>query len=140
MQKSIKALPEYLFQQIRHWFYNATATTRSQHPKVQVVVAPVAPAPRVLPEHQIYSKMFYDERVKARVDAELESQETSAKERLSTTNRIVREMYGQESEEVKEAVRKERDAMVQKAKADGETITNLLRLEEEARTAADYAQ
>ncbi|KAH6884058.1 hypothetical protein BKA70DRAFT_1446157 [Coprinopsis sp. MPI-PUGE-AT-0042] len=125
--------------QIQAWYYNMKAGARSQ-PKVQVVVAPPAPVTRVLPEHQVYSRMFYDKRVKAKVDAKLEGQESSEEARVTVINCLLHETYENKSQEVKEAVRKEREAMVQKTKMEGETISTLLNPVEGTQTAEDFAR
>ncbi|KAH6897840.1 hypothetical protein BKA70DRAFT_1231193 [Coprinopsis sp. MPI-PUGE-AT-0042] len=110
--------------QIHAWFYNAKIAGRTAPPKVQVVVAPPPPQARTLSEVNVYSKMFYEKRVKAKVDAE-KLKEPGAPA-VAIMNRVLRASYKEESDEVKEAVREERDRLLQKRKDNAEVIASAL--------------
>ena len=63
-------------------------------------------APRVLSERNTYLKLYYDERVKPAVEAEIGDRSISRQERFAITNKLLAEIYNKEPESLKEEIRK----------------------------------
>jgi hypothetical protein len=105
-----------------------------------VVVAPATSQVRAPPAYQLYSRTYYDERVKPKVDAELEGENVSEKDRLAITTRILRETYNQETSEVKAAVEKERKELLARLKENAEAVETMLDPGKEERTPEEFAQ
>ncbi|KAH6890719.1 hypothetical protein BKA70DRAFT_1441935 [Coprinopsis sp. MPI-PUGE-AT-0042] len=110
--------------QIHQWFYNVTNDSRASQAKVQVVVAQASSQGRVLSEEHIYARMYYNDRVKPKVDAEKLLNPDAAP--IAIMNRVLRELYKNEDDETKQAVRKERDNLLEQKKKDTETIAKAL--------------
>jgi uncharacterized protein YaiL (DUF2058 family) len=62
-------------------------------------------ASRISSEQHLYSKKYYESKVKDAVDAELGDGDVEPTKRLATVNRITAEIYKNESMEVKEEIR-----------------------------------
>ena len=54
----------------------------------------------------MYSKLYYDERVKPAIEAEIGDQKLARREHFAITNRLLDEIYDKEPESVKEEIRK----------------------------------
>jgi len=65
----------------------------------------------------MYSKLYYDERVKPAVEAKIGDQKISRAERFTITNQLLTEIYDKESESLKEEIRKaiEKDRQAKEA-------------------------
>jgi hypothetical protein len=63
---------------------------------------------RVLTEQQVYSKMYYQARVKPKVDEEIRGREVDMAEMIAIRARLTRETYEDESNAIKEEVRQEK--------------------------------
>ena len=57
-------------------------------------------------ERNTYSKLYYDERVKPAVEAEIGDRKISRPERFAITNKLLAEIYDKEPESLKEEIRK----------------------------------
>lgn len=110
-----------LFQQIKAWFYNKTSK-RSGGVKL-VFNMGLAVGTKGLSEEQMYSKMYYESRLKAVIDEEVAEQGIPRDERLAFVNGRVAEMYEDEDEATKKEVR---DA-IQEESANKKEMTRLLK-------------
>ncbi|KAF6740830.1 hypothetical protein DFP72DRAFT_1057071 [Ephemerocybe angulata] len=111
--------------QIHSWFYNHTSDSRKhKKAKVNIVVA-VGKKDRVLTEDQLYSKKYYQARVKPKVDEALEGMDDSD-QRIATTSRIVRESLANETSAIREEIRREHEKLVQAKKASDTTMKKVL--------------
>ncbi|KAF5320626.1 hypothetical protein D9611_013728 [Ephemerocybe angulata] len=91
---------------IRGWFYNNHPNRKKDvQCKFTFASAPV----RTLTEYQLYSKKYYEERIKPRVEKALESKVVDRKRMLVLTNQITKEVYDNEEEDVREEIRQMRE-------------------------------
>ncbi|KAF6743807.1 hypothetical protein DFP72DRAFT_827091, partial [Ephemerocybe angulata] len=93
-------------QSIRNWFYNNHPNAKKD---VQCRVTFANAPARALTEYQLYSKKYYDERVKPLVDLELAKEDFDPKMKLTVTNQITKEQFDNESQGIKEEIAKLRD-------------------------------
>lgn len=95
-------------QKVKDWFNNTTNKgKRAQKPAVQIVVSATSTKrTRMLTHEQLYSKMFYEDRVKSVVEDRLKNEQTEAT-RIKITSEVVSEKWKKEADWVKEAVKKE---------------------------------
>jgi hypothetical protein len=96
-----------------------------------ITLALQPPAPRVLSEHNMYSKLHYEECVKPAVEAEIGDQKISRKERFAITNKLLAEIYNKEPESVKEEIRKIIEKDRQAKEAERELSTSVIAADEE---------
>ena len=102
---------------------NPRATTGGRRGRL-VDLEPYEERTRQLKDYEMYSKMYYDEKIKPLVDEveeELGSMELSKGEKLSLRKRIARDLYEGEDDEVKELVTakfKEREKAIEDQKND----------------------
>jgi hypothetical protein len=68
--------------------------------------------------------MYYNERIKHQVEAQ--KQENPTVPHVKVMGRVLREAYKNESDETKEAVRKERDRILRKEKEEGQVVSGML--------------
>ena len=61
-------------------------------------------APQVLSEHNMYSKLYYDERVKPSIKAKIGDWKILHGEQLSITNKLVSKIYDKEPESLKDKI------------------------------------
>lgn len=92
---------------------------------MDVVVANAPAPPRSLTTIHVYSKMFYHERVKLKVIAEQAKNPGVAA--VSIMNRVLRESYDAETDDIKEAVQKEKARRVEQREQDVESMATMLR-------------
>jgi hypothetical protein len=107
---------------------------------VQVVIAPTLAQVRVPAAYQLYSRLYYEDRVKDKVDAEIQGQDVSDKDRLATRARILRETYNAESPEVKAEIEKERQDLLTKLKQDTEALETMLDPTKAPHTPEEFAK
>jgi hypothetical protein len=67
------------------------------------------PKGQSLQETHVYSKLYYDSKLKAIIDKELESKPATKQERLSKMTEVTKREWANESEAVKDEVRKRKD-------------------------------
>lgn len=96
-----------LNQGIYNWYNNHglnKGTRRSGQVKsVKVILQP--PTTRVSTEYHLYSKRYYDSRVKSYVDEEIGNQNIDRSKRIAIVNKHLIEKYNNESEEIKQEIR-----------------------------------
>jgi hypothetical protein len=101
-----------LYQQIVNWFNNRGAN--SKRASLSAAVFNFGGESRVSSELQIYSRLYYESRVKERVDSSLSGiQNDSSLNRLKIINKSTAEAWAAEDEDIKAIVRKEREAEVE---------------------------
>jgi hypothetical protein len=101
-----------IFQQIINWFNNRGANSKRYGAGPSAPVFKFVGENRVSSELQIYSRMYYESRVKEKADLSLNGiQEDSS--RLKIINKCTAEAWEAEDEEIKAVVRKEREAEVE---------------------------
>lgn len=80
----------------------------------------------MLSEMEVYSKLYYQTKLKDQIEAEMAKREVDAKDILKTRNEIMRKLYEEEGEEVKEAVVKERERLKEEKVADEAILQSIL--------------
>lgn len=105
-------------QQVKAWFYNKTAKRGGGTVKLLFHMG-LAVGPKLLSEEQMYSKLFYDTRLKSIIDEEVKELAVPAEERLAFANQRIGEMYGEETKDVKTLVQEtiEKQSLEKKAMA-----------------------
>ena len=78
----------------------------------------------------MYSKLYYDERIKPTVEAEIGDRKISRKERFLITNRLRAEIYEKELESLKEEIRKAIEKDRQANEAEKELSTSVIAADE----------
>ncbi|EMD41219.1 hypothetical protein CERSUDRAFT_89800 [Gelatoporia subvermispora B] len=110
---------------LRTWFTNNTKadtrTTNRNAPAAHIKVEDALKPTRNLQETEMYSRMYYEDKVKMRVENEIAVMKTpvSKKARVDVVCRALRESYATESDEVKREVKaaiKDRGEARQKAR------------------------
>lgn len=131
-------------QQIQHWFYNATAKSRKAAPNVTINFKGLfnnAVGGCVLTEAQMYSKMYYSERIKEEVDEEIAAKGLSKREHIAYTAKRLQEAYENETDDVKKKVKLE---LANAAKEKEEAMTLLQEMlesgGEKEQTPEEYAR
>jgi hypothetical protein len=93
---------------LRTWFWWRTNNTvRKKAPTISFSTS----KGRTLQETQVYSKMFYESKLKAIIDDELKGKSVTKPERLSKTVEVTKREWENESEDVKDEVRKRREEL-----------------------------
>ncbi|KAJ3547486.1 hypothetical protein NMY22_g1623 [Coprinellus aureogranulatus] len=93
--------------QINRWFYNATAKSRKGGAKVSIDFKGLfsgAIGGRALTEPQMYSKLYYETRIKDEIEAESSERNLSKGQRMALTAQRLQKAYENESEDVKKRV------------------------------------
>ena len=92
-----------------NWFYNHPlgGTERNASAKVNISINPVTT--RLSSEVHVYSRLYYDARIKSIVDKRLAEQPVDDDEVLKARNAIVAETYRGETEEIKSEVQAARE-------------------------------
>lgn len=121
-------------QKIRDWFNNATSKGRqNRKPVVKIVVSAMSEKrDRILSEEQLYSKMYYETRIKMHVDKKMEEGD-GGESRLKVMNEIVKAMWKGEDKETKAEVRAERARLVAEKKQKEEELEEVLDKDEDAK-------
>ncbi len=97
-------------QNIYHWFNNHGLHKGRRAGKVNTVkITATSSSSRVSALTHIYSKKYYDTRVKEQVDQEIAGQNVDEVKRLSIINKHLTRIFENESPEVKEEIRKLQD-------------------------------
>ncbi|KAF6753838.1 hypothetical protein DFP72DRAFT_1069042 [Ephemerocybe angulata] len=111
--------------QIRSYYYNRTTLGRKKgQAKVNIVVA-IGKKDRVLAEHQLYSKKYYADRVKAKVDTALAKIDDVASH-IKVTAQILKESWDQETKEIRDEIQAEHKRLVQEKKEKDKTLKHVL--------------
>lgn len=98
-----------ILQQLKTWFrwrVNPRASTGGRRGRISDL-EPFEERTRQLKDYEMYSKLFYDEKIKSiveEVENELGSMELSKGEKLNLRKRITRDLYEGEDDDVKELV------------------------------------
>lgn len=97
---------------VRNWYNNIKGQKGRKAGSKRVNLDILRPkGRRALQATEIYSRKYYKERVKPRVDAALKGKKATRSERLSTVKHLTRKIYESESREVKEEIEDERRAL-----------------------------
>ena len=99
-----------LCQQIVNWFNNRGAN--SKRASLSAPIFNFGGESRVSSELQIYSRMYYESRVKEKADLSLNGIQNDSS-RLKIINKCTAEAWAEEDEDIKAIVRKEREAEVE---------------------------
>ena len=86
---------------------NPRATTGGRRGRLSDVLEPSEDRTRQLKDYEMYSRMYYDEKIKPiveEVEKELGNMELSKGEKLNLRKRIARDLYDGEDEDVKALV------------------------------------
>lgn len=83
-------------------------------------------ASRISSEQHLYSKKYYESRVKDAVDAEIGDGDVEPTKRLAIVNRITAEIYRNESKEVKDEIRQMQEEERRAKEAAKELDTSIL--------------
>ncbi len=120
-------------QNIYHWFNNHGLHKGRRAGKVNTVkITAASSSSRVSALTHIYSKKYYETRVKDQVDQEIAGRNVDASERLSIVNKHLTRVFENESPEIKEEIMKLQDEErrardeakhIEKHLATGETLT-----------------
>ncbi|TFY55898.1 hypothetical protein EVJ58_g7965, partial [Rhodofomes roseus] len=121
--------------QIHSKFYNDQSKTRHEKPKALSIHGLLStggngPSTRAPQEVEVYSKLFYKDRIKENVDAH--KKDVPHRKNIAVVRRETQIAYDNESEEVKREVRARLDALKASASAQAETSSTT------TRTPADY--
>jgi hypothetical protein len=97
-------------QNIYYWFNNHGLHKGRRAGKVNTVkITAASSSSRVSALTHIYSKKYYETRVKDQVDQEIASRNVDERERLSIVNKHLTRVFENESPEIKEEIRKLQD-------------------------------
>jgi hypothetical protein len=128
VQLVIKSVHLCSFKSIKNWYNNhgLNKGKRRSGKNQTVTVALQQSTPRVLSERNMYSKLYYDERVKPTVEAEIGDRKISRTERFAIINKYLDEIYEQEPESLKEEIRRAIEADRQAKETERELSTSVV--------------
>lgn len=99
-----------VFQKIYHWFNNHGLQKGRRAGKVHTIkITAATPSSRVSSLCHLYSKKYYETRVKEHVDQELAGQNLDEGQRLTIINKHLARIFENESLAVKEEIRQLQD-------------------------------
>jgi hypothetical protein len=107
-------------QKLQTWFRWRTNRTVRKQPGPIVLALPKT---RQLQDTEVYSKLFYESKLKEKIAAEIAEQDLSPRDVLAKTREVTKWEWMNESESVKEQVREMKKEYKRDAPAEGSTPT-----------------
>ncbi|KAH9839351.1 uncharacterized protein C8Q71DRAFT_894829 [Rhodofomes roseus] len=97
---------------VYNWFNNQNCQQTRKAKATHVNLSLLKPKNRRnLKETEVYSRKYYDERIKPQVQEELSGRVVTKEERLGIIKRVTKELYDREDEEIKKEIRDEVDVL-----------------------------
>ncbi|KAH9479049.1 hypothetical protein JR316_0007624 [Psilocybe cubensis] len=91
--------------QIANWFNNRGKGSENRRQGPAIVIGSAGPSQRALSELNVYSKRYYNEKIRSRVEKELKKHSGPA--HIALINKCISEAWDMESKDVKEEIRAE---------------------------------